>query len=237
MTGYLFGSIELSECIFATSAGAQGTRPEGGFLREDTREALKYATGAMEQMVVVQGVAGLLYAQKECGFTINTNALNTYLDDQGLLTPEGMAQIDSDLMLMKDLLKQEVTPEQCAMRRATAEKMGVLTQASGSAGTEQSESFGEGRELRGRCLLQVKGTSFIDGECSITLSEGGDFQVMSVRNGAPEYFAVVSMAEGGAALGVWNEDRGANHAHTPLGTLRREGACWLNDEAKVCAWK
>jgi hypothetical protein len=51
------------------------------------------------------------------------------------------------------------------------------------------------------------------------------------------YFAYV-FPEGGTATASWNGTiPGATHAHTDLGTLTREGACWVNEQAKVCAWR
>lgn len=86
----------------------------------------------------------------------------------------------------------------------------------------------------GRCLLVVDGKSYITGACRIEIDNGGSFQIYDLKKQG--YFAYVNVS-GNTAEGYWNEARGANHAHSPLGTLTRDGACWKNDRAKVCAWR
>jgi len=89
----------------------------------------------------------------------------------------------------------------------------------------------------GTCLLEVGGRTFIDGPCEIDLETDGSFVVRSLRAGEVDYFAYVLMDGGNQATGYWNEEPGASHAHSPLGTLTRDGACWRNATAKVCAWR
>lgn len=86
----------------------------------------------------------------------------------------------------------------------------------------------------GRCLLEVDGRRYISGACRIDMEKGGSFQIYDLKKRG--YFAYVDV-NGSTAEGYWNEEPGANHAHSPLGTLTRDGACWTNDRAKVCAWR
>ncbi|WP_246156198.1 hypothetical protein [Thiohalocapsa marina] len=83
-----------------------------------------------------------------------------------------------------------------------------------------------------RCRLQVDGRDYIDGPCRGSLEPDGSFQIY-----APAFFAVVLVEQPGQAAGYWNGEPHATHAHSPLGTLRRDGACWVNSDAMVCAWK
>lgn len=92
-------------------------------------------------------------------------------------------------------------------------------------------------EVDGTCLLEVEGKRYIDGPCKIDLEGDGSFIATSYRGGAIAYFAYVLLDGGDEATGYWNGDIGASHAHSPLGTLRRAGACWQNAGAKVCAWR
>ena len=41
--------------------------------------------------------------------------------------------------------------------------------------------------------------------------------------------------EAGNATGFWNGPDAESHAHEQLGTLTRQGACWVNERAKICA--
>jgi hypothetical protein len=89
--------------------------------------------------------------------------------------------------------------------------------------------------IYGRCLLKVDGTIYLNGKCAINIDmnhgvETGDFSIGT--DGKSEYFAYVN-DHGRSA--TWNA--GASHAHAPLGTLSKKGACWTNSHAKVCAWR
>ena len=87
-----------------------------------------------------------------------------------------------------------------------------------------------------RCVLQVDGRGCIDGPCEFEGMPSGGFTIgVSDRVPMP-YFAYISI-DGGVARGFWNEERGAGHAHSPLGALRRAGACWINERARVCAFR
>ncbi|RYG90160.1 MAG: SHOCT domain-containing protein [Alphaproteobacteria bacterium] len=91
------------------------------------------------------------------------------------------------------------------------------------------------KPVRGRCFLQVDGKSYIDGECDIVLEADGSFDIQD-QFGSPTYFAKV-LRDGAEAQGYWNQYPGATRAHTDLGTLKRDGACWANDKARICAWR
>lgn len=84
----------------------------------------------------------------------------------------------------------------------------------------------------GKCLLEINGTKYIDGQCEISMNKDGSFQIIKAG-----YFASVNIEEKNIASGYWNEEKGARHAHSPLGDLTRKGACWQNSTSKVCAWK
>ena len=92
-------------------------------------------------------------------------------------------------------------------------------------------------EKRGRpaqCILAVKAKVYIKGECLFSpIGRDGSFQIFSYDG---KYFANVSLISKGIAEGSWNEESYANHAHTPLGQLIREGGCWVSNIASVCAY-
>jgi hypothetical protein len=90
--------------------------------------------------------------------------------------------------------------------------------------------------FKGECVLQVKGVKYLDGACEISMEAAGNFQV-STRTGRL-YFAAVFPEGDGTATASWNGTiPGVTHAHTDLGTLTRQSACWVNEQAKVCAWR
>jgi len=80
-----------------------------------------------------------------------------------------------------------------------------------------------------QCKLVVRGTTIIDGECLFRAQRDGSFQISG-----RDHFAYVTVT-GNSAEGSWNENPQSAHASSPLGTLRRQGACWVNATAQVCA--
>ena len=86
----------------------------------------------------------------------------------------------------------------------------------------------------GRCLLEVNGKKYISGACKIEMDKDGSFRIYDLRKRG--YFAYVTMSET-VALGYWNGIEKGSHAHDDLGELSRDGACWKNGKAKVCAWR
>lgn len=94
-------------------------------------------------------------------------------------------------------------------------------------------SFVEARPVQ--CLLQVDGGVYIDGDCDFRpLSAGaGDFQITGAGG---KYFAYLYVEGPDLGSGHWNGVTGEVRAHTPLGALRRDGACWTNATVKLCAW-
>ena len=102
--------------------------------------------------------------------------------------------------------------------------------ASAASGYEEST-------FMGRCLLEVGGRKYIDGRCPINMSPDGSFTIGAAESVPLTFFAAVRITGKKLAEGHWNEEEGANHAHTPLGALRFDRGCWQNETAKVCAWK
>jgi hypothetical protein len=92
--------------------------------------------------------------------------------------------------------------------------------------------------FEGKCLLAVDGTRYLDGPCNIEMSADGSFSIGAGETTRSKYFAFVNIAPGASeAMGFWNGQEAADHAHTDLGALTRDGACWVNSTARVCAWR
>jgi hypothetical protein len=92
----------------------------------------------------------------------------------------------------------------------------------------------------GRCLIEVDGEPYLLGECNVDWDPDGGATIgggsSKVRS---PYFALLSIppgSAGGPALASWNATPGTTHAHTDLGEMKRQGACWMNERAKLCAW-
>ena len=84
----------------------------------------------------------------------------------------------------------------------------------------------------GTCRLAVNGISYIDGNCEISLGKGGNFQIWTVGRTGPSASVV---RQGSSSIGSWQAAPG--QASVELGQLQRKGACWVNDNGQICAWK
>jgi hypothetical protein len=90
----------------------------------------------------------------------------------------------------------------------------------------------------GRCLIAVKGHTYLKGDCNISIEQGGSFKVGVGENSRSKYFAYVMLdPDPGKGRGYWNGVEAEDHAHEDLGPLKRKGACWSNARARVCAWR
>jgi hypothetical protein len=127
----------------------------------------------------------------------------------------------------------QADPADVTSTSATAETDSA--DAAGSAGASDDSADVDGMNMKpGRCLLDVRGATYVDGPCQINLEEGGSFTIYE-HFGQPGYFAMV-IRDGDSASGYWNGSRDSDHADSELGQLTRAGACWQNDAAKICAW-
>ena len=84
------------------------------------------------------------------------------------------------------------------------------------------------------CKLTINGKAIIKGKCVFTPTDtDGSFSIATKDD---RFFAVVLVNTPGRASGYWNETPFSGHAHTPLGDLVQDGACWVNDDASICAY-
>jgi hypothetical protein len=57
-------------------------------------------------------------------------------------------------------------------------------------------------------------------------------------SGSNDIFAYVNLdLDHRSASASWNGLEHASHAQENLGTMTRQGGCWVNDAARICAWK
>ena len=91
--------------------------------------------------------------------------------------------------------------------------------------------------FQGRCLIAIKGHTYLKGDCNISVEQGGSFKVGVGETSRSKYFAYVELdPEPGKGRGYWNGVEAEDHAHEDIGPLRK-GACWTNARARVCAWR
>lgn len=83
-----------------------------------------------------------------------------------------------------------------------------------------------------QCILEVAGKAHISGSCDYRLLKdaSADFQV----TGTDGRHFVYIYVDGDRASAHWNGEAAESRAHDPLGELRRDGGCWVNDTARIC---
>ena len=67
------------------------------------------------------------------------------------------------------------------------------------------------------------------------ISPSAFFEITNEIASGGFYFVYVIDVHGKTAEAKWNEDPRDLHANAPLGTLTRNGACWENAIAQICA--
>lgn len=98
------------------------------------------------------------------------------------------------------------------------------------AGMPQRPATAQTATRPAQCELTVDGKRRIAGVCQYRPTGGGGFQIS-----AGDYFAYLSVVGPSLAEASWNGSDRASHAQVPLGQLRRDGACWINRRARICA--
>lgn len=92
-----------------------------------------------------------------------------------------------------------------------------------------------GQAADGSCYLEVEGRIYLDKICNIESKPGVGFSIGTGDQSREQYFAYVQIGESpDRAEGYWNGPSAENRAHVGLGTLMRQGNCWINARAKVC---
>lgn len=108
-----------------------------------------------------------------------------------------------------------------------------------------------------KCYLAVNNTVFINGACSFEFMNGNgsfSFDDMRLKTRCGSYdlgpgrcssastlvtrkgtFGQLVITSPGRAKIYWNEGS-ALHAHGKIAPVERDGACWQNSQAKLCAW-
>lgn len=86
----------------------------------------------------------------------------------------------------------------------------------------------------GRCLLEVNGQKYLEGACQIE-RDAETLRVLPPGSRLPGYFGYLIFDSATRAEGYWNGEPRATHAQNRLGTMRRDGDCWVGSGGRVCA--
>ncbi len=109
----------------------------------------------------------------------------------------------------------------------------LATIMAGQASVAYAQDWRKGAEGRPvTCQLTVKGKTYLNGTCMYDADQDGSFRLFGDK-----YFVYLSTFGDGTAGASWNGVSQASHAQEPLGEgFKRDGGCWSNRTAKICAW-
>lgn len=85
--------------------------------------------------------------------------------------------------------------------------------------------------MKGHCVLEFGGDTFINGPCDIRLLPDGGF-VMRSANG---YSAVVHKTSRKEGRASWSGVKGGKPTRSALGAVFSFQGCWTNEVAVICA--
>lgn len=90
-----------------------------------------------------------------------------------------------------------------------------------------------------RCVIEVEGVTYLNGPCEFEAGAYGDLTVFGppTSESPNGYFAYVIGSDKYESYASWNGADQNGNAHAPLGEVKLAGACWLNEHAKVCAYR
>jgi len=111
-----------------------------------------------------------------------------------------------------------------------------------------------------KCYLSVNGLTYINGACRIEFMNGDgsfSFDDMKLKTRCLSYdlayspgqcsmasklvtskgiFGQLMITSPGRAKIYWNGEEASLHAQSEISPVTRNGACWQNNQAKLCAW-
>ncbi|WP_156818695.1 hypothetical protein [Sphingomonas sp. Mn802worker] len=88
------------------------------------------------------------------------------------------------------------------------------------------------------CYFKVDGRVLVSGRCRVFPMGNDQYTLNTWDSGKPahSHFAMVTKDSNAdaTATATWNADPDDDHAMDPLGTVRRDGDCWVNERTRIC---
>jgi hypothetical protein len=83
-----------------------------------------------------------------------------------------------------------------------------------------------------QCLVVINGTPLLDGACDFQPGQKGSFEISSGQAGVK---ATVTVSSEGAGSATYTP-AGGKGGPLKIGDVKRDGACWVSRQDKICAW-
>ena len=86
------------------------------------------------------------------------------------------------------------------------------------------------------CLIEVDSQRYLDGLCTVTEDGAGSWLIVRDRLSGQAATVKVNPILSGRGDAAWTGPSGDGRLSEALGPVRREGSCWVNTRARICAW-
>src|SRR3954451_13540997 len=86
------------------------------------------------------------------------------------------------------------------------------------------------------CLIEVDRKRYLDGPCTVTEAGAGSWLIVRDRLMGQAATIKVDPIISNRGDAAWTGPSGDCRLSEALGRLRREGSCWTNAKARICAW-
>lgn len=128
-----------------------------------------------------------------------------------------------------------------AIARADAASAGsdqTAANASSPAPSPTPTETANPRSAMRDCYFKVNGRVLVAGRCRVFPMGDDQYTLNTWDSGKPaqSHFAMVTKDNDSdaTATATWNADPDDDHAMDPLGTVRRDGDCWVNARTRIC---
>ena len=169
--------------------------------------------------IVLTGLLGLMAACSSPSNPTAGNARDAAVgQDRADTAPATAADETEDAPRGPAAARPKVTP---------AADEGPSTAPTGTAAT---------RSAMRDCYLRVDGVVRVSGRCRVFPMGEDEYTLNTWDGGKPAqpHFAVVTRNGDGTATATWNADPEDDRAMDPLGIVRRDSNCWVNERARIC---
>ncbi len=86
------------------------------------------------------------------------------------------------------------------------------------------------------CLIEVDSKRYLDGPCTVTEDGAGSWLIVRDRLVGQAATVKIDPIISNRGDAAWNGPSGDGRLSEALGRVRREGSCWTNAKARICAW-
>ncbi len=89
------------------------------------------------------------------------------------------------------------------------------------------------KQTKATCTISVSSKTYLASKCIYRVYSDGSISIDGRKK--LDYFVQLDAPEGKFRRAFWNgPDIRATHAHSYLGDVKKQGNCWVNEQAQIC---